>query len=305
MAEQYLYLLLNREATAFKIGVAFQPLARGAQLRQSIDSEKSLQVPMAGGSAIKVEKVLHYLFQSYAFEMPRGDGYTEWFAMNALGDVLEFLDEQKDRLGIGVPEPIPPKASAPRQPKPQDLDLLERRRVRKEAKEQRYLMERELATANNLKAVESLTLLTEEWSRQSAVIGTLIGDAYGSSTAYVYLKDASGELLAGIRSLMPSSLRIRGPRSSGIFSIFSSEYHDPFVGTEVAMPASLLLPGQREEEDVPAIDQIRTVLTRRLSPAAGEEKISLILLKRQLDSSRRRFREAFWTHWQDNSDGVF
>lgn len=162
MAEQYLYLLLNSEATAFKIGVAFQPLARGAQLPQSIDSEKSLQIPMTGGSAIKVEKVLHYLFQSYAFEMPRGDGYTEWFAMNALGDLLKFLDEQRDRLRIGVPEPIPPKASAPRQPKPQDLDLLERRRVRKEAREQRYLKERELATANNLKAVENLTILTEE-----------------------------------------------------------------------------------------------------------------------------------------------
>ncbi|WOB25912.1 GIY-YIG nuclease family protein [Xanthomonas dyei] len=305
MAEQYLYLLLNREATAFKIGVAFQPLTRGAQLPQSIDSEKSLQIPMSGGSAIKVEKILHYLFQSHSFEMPRGDGYTEWFAVDALGDVLKFLDEQRDRLGIGVPEPIPPKVYEPRQPKPQDLDLLERRRMRKEAQEQRYFTQREAATVNNLKAIESLTLLTEEWSRQSAVIGTLIGDAYNTSTAHVYLKDATDELLDGIRSLMPSSLVICSPKSSGSFSIFSSTYHDPAVGTEVAMPASLLVPDQRTDEDVPGIGQLRTVLNRHLSPATGEKKISLLRLKRQLDDSRQRFHEEFWTHWRENSGGIF
>ncbi|MCC4600183.1 GIY-YIG nuclease family protein [Xanthomonas melonis] len=305
MAEQYLYLLLNKEATAFKIGVAFQPLTRGAQLPQSIDSEKSLQIPMAGGSAIKVEKVLHYLFQSQSFEMPRGDGYTEWFVMDALGDVLKFIDEQKDRLGIGVPEPIPPKVYAPRQPKLQDLSLLERRRMRKEAQEQRYLTHREAAMVNNLKAVESLTLLTEEWTRQSAVIGTLIGDAYNSSTAHVYLKDASDELLDGIRWLMPSSLVICGPKSSGSFSIFSSTYHDAAVATEVTMPASLLVKDQRTDEDVPGIDELRTALNRHLTPAAGEKKISLLRLKGQLDNSRQRFHDEFWTHWRENSGGIF
>ncbi|WP_372178154.1 GIY-YIG nuclease family protein [Xanthomonas axonopodis pv. phyllanthi] len=305
MAEQYVYLLLNKEATAFKIGVAFQPLTRGAQLPQSIDSENSFQIPMTGGSAIKVEKVLHYLFQNHSFDMPRGDGYTEWFAIDALGDVLKFLEDQRDRLGIGVPEPIPPKVHAPRQPKPQDLDLLERRRMRKEAQEQRYLTQREAATVSNLKAIDSLTLLTEEWSRQSAVVGTLIGDACNNSIAHVYLKDAADELLDGILSLMPSSLVICSPKSSGSFSIFSSTYHDPAVGTEVAMPASLLVLDQRTDEDVPGIDQLRTVLNRHLSPAAGEKKISLLRLKRQLDDSRQRFHEEFWTQWRENSGGTY
>ncbi len=305
MAEQYLYLLANRDATAFKIGVSFQPIIRSARLPQEIDSEKSLQIPMIGGSASKVEKILHYLFQSQSFAMPRGDGYTEWFAIEALSDVLSFLEEQKIRLGIGPPERIPARTKTPPQVKLQDLTLDERRRLRKEIREQNYLRKRELATVNNRKAIECIRQLAEEWTAKSALIGTLIRDTNDRSTVYIYLKGTSDEISSWISPVMPTSMLIEGPRSSGIFSIFVSSYYDPDMGTaEISMPATLLVSDDETEEDVPGIDEFRATMTSYLSPAIGEQKILLLRLKEQIDNSRESFSENFWSHWRENSGGI-
>ncbi|WP_036546465.1 GIY-YIG nuclease family protein, partial [Nitrincola lacisaponensis] len=102
----YVYLLQNKARDAFKIGVSLEPARRGAQLPQELDWDRSLQVPMQGGHAYKVESALHYLFADYSREMPTGDGYTEWFDIAAWSDVLAFLVEQRERLRIGEVEPV-------------------------------------------------------------------------------------------------------------------------------------------------------------------------------------------------------
>ncbi len=102
----YIYLLQNKARDAFKIGVSLEPARRGAQLPQELDWDRSLQVPMQGGHAYKVESALHYLFSAHSREMPTGDGYTEWFDIAAWSDVLAFLVEQRERLRIGEVEPV-------------------------------------------------------------------------------------------------------------------------------------------------------------------------------------------------------
>nr|BCT99815.1 hypothetical protein [uncultured bacterium] len=102
----FVYLLPNQGGDAFKIGVSLNPAQRGAQLPQNLDWSKSLQVPMGDGNAYKVEKLLHYLFRDHSREMPVGDGYTEWFSIEAWGGVLAFLSEQRERLGIGDAQPV-------------------------------------------------------------------------------------------------------------------------------------------------------------------------------------------------------
>ena len=57
----YLYLLQNQSGDAFKIGVSLDPARRGAQLPQELNWGQSLQVPMRGGDAYKVESALHYM----------------------------------------------------------------------------------------------------------------------------------------------------------------------------------------------------------------------------------------------------
>lgn len=105
MTRQCLYLLRNRKDNAFKIGVSAVPARRGRGLPQPIDWHQSLKIPMDGGDAFKVEKLVHYLFREHGVPMPRCDGYTEWFAIEASDDVLAFLAHQQIRLGIGEPEP--------------------------------------------------------------------------------------------------------------------------------------------------------------------------------------------------------
>ncbi|MBD3968279.1 hypothetical protein GUH86_17835, partial [Xanthomonas citri pv. citri] len=91
----------------FKIGISSNPRKRSALLPQAIDLPRSLQIPMSGGYANKVERLLHYLFRDRAMAMPYGDGHTEWFAMDAWNEVLAFLAGQRARLGVGEPKPIP------------------------------------------------------------------------------------------------------------------------------------------------------------------------------------------------------
>ncbi|MBD4045205.1 hypothetical protein GUH76_15825, partial [Xanthomonas citri pv. citri] len=79
----------------FKIGISSNPRKRSALLPQAIDLPRSLQIPMSGGYANKVERLLHYLFRDRAMAMPYGDGHTEWFAMDAWNEVLAFLAGQR------------------------------------------------------------------------------------------------------------------------------------------------------------------------------------------------------------------
>jgi hypothetical protein len=190
----FVYLLLNREGDAFKIGVSLNPAQRGAQLPHDLDWSKSLQVPMAGGNAYKVEKLLHYLFRDHSREMPTGDGYTEWFSIGAWGGVLAFLAEQRDRLGIGGTQPVDfllPKSKscseAAWQSKAEKL-------AEKVARQGQERMARQAANAkHNRSAIESLSHFLSYMQDIGAMRGILVYDELrsGERRAVMYLKGSS------------------------------------------------------------------------------------------------------------------
>lgn len=50
--------------------------------------------------------------------MPHGDGCTEWFRIEALPEIVRFLEGEGKRLGVAMVRPLPPKPSQTQKPTP-------------------------------------------------------------------------------------------------------------------------------------------------------------------------------------------
>jgi hypothetical protein len=178
VSEALVYLLAETSGRAFKIGVSIAPSRRAVALPQTIDRKRSLQIPMTAGAAYQVERVLHYLFRDHAAEMPEGDGYTEWFEMAAWPDVLNFLTEQRERLGVGEPEPIPEPSSAPLPAVRIDPAVVGARRLRADEKKREAVRraeeQRVIAIKHNKQVVEWLRGFVSEIAAAGAIKGVLL-----------------------------------------------------------------------------------------------------------------------------------
>lgn len=171
----FVYLLRNKTGDAFKIGVSCDPQQRGAQLPQKLDWKKSLQVSMSGGNAYKVESMLHYLFREHSKNMPFGDGYTEWFGIDAWADVLAFLDAQKELLGVGALHSLsgPPKRIA------LDHDaIVEKKRFADISRKERQVRlkaqrdrQHKAATHHNMQVLDDVRVLLKEMNDRQIIVG--------------------------------------------------------------------------------------------------------------------------------------
>lgn len=106
MKDTVLYLLVNTLQRAFKIGISNSPHSRIQTIGADIDVAASFEVCVPDGTSRRVEQLIHYLFRADNMPMPQGDGYTEWFAMSALAEVLDFLSTHRHRLGAGEVRPL-------------------------------------------------------------------------------------------------------------------------------------------------------------------------------------------------------
>ena len=112
-----LYLLVNLEESAVKVGVSVNPRNRSAALPVPINFGRSLEVELLDGSAARsVERMLHYLFRDRKRPMPYGDGHTEWFQIEALPEMVRFLEDQTERLGVAKVRPLSPRPPQTQQP---------------------------------------------------------------------------------------------------------------------------------------------------------------------------------------------
>jgi len=101
-----LYLLVSADTPSFKIGVAANTLRRAQGLPEKIAYERSYSIKLSSGNAYKAEKTMHYLFREHKVEKPRGDGFTEWFSIDAFDAVVAFIEANKALLGVARIEPI-------------------------------------------------------------------------------------------------------------------------------------------------------------------------------------------------------
>lgn len=181
-----LYILVNKEQSAFKIGISRHPHYRAKTLPVEIDTERSLEIEVHDGNAHKAERVLHYLFRHWRYDMPRGDGYTEWFRIDALAEVIAFARAHAGKLGIGhfralkVPD------------RPTSADTIPRRESR-EARAHRRARERaerlERAKAHNQRVLEWHKDAFMEMKRSNVIAGLIRprpDDPFGDG--YLYLQ---------------------------------------------------------------------------------------------------------------------
>jgi hypothetical protein len=89
----YLYLLVRKDGTTFKIGRANEVWKRATQVAQIDDIDLGASYVVSGEQNInRLEKTLHYLFDFWASPGDEGqDGRTEWFKSDALKDTIDIL----------------------------------------------------------------------------------------------------------------------------------------------------------------------------------------------------------------------
>jgi hypothetical protein len=107
-----IYLLMHASGLQFKIGIAVQTHTRAGRLPDDIDLSRSLEAVVTSGRAIKVEEFLHYLFRDFSKTAERvaqgnvGDGYTEWYGIEAFDEARAIVDAHAVRLGVGPLRPV-------------------------------------------------------------------------------------------------------------------------------------------------------------------------------------------------------
>jgi T5orf172 domain len=88
----YTYLLVHAIESRFKIGWAHDTVRRSSAFDETLDFARSRQVRCENeNDAIRLEKILHKLFDRQRLIREKSDGYTEWFDLSAFDDVLKLV----------------------------------------------------------------------------------------------------------------------------------------------------------------------------------------------------------------------
>ena len=107
----YVYLAVHSGGQRFKIGLSSDPLRRFAALPEAedIDLETTVARRMpTRARASQVERSLHRALDPYSLELAHpGDGYTEWFRLDAFATAVAIIDAMPDPTApaqaIGTP----------------------------------------------------------------------------------------------------------------------------------------------------------------------------------------------------------
>ncbi len=103
----YVYLAVHSAGLRFKIGLSNDPLRRFASLPEAedIDLETTVARRMATRArASQVERSLHRALEPYSLELAhQGDGYTEWFRLDAFATAVAIVDAMPDPTAPSQP----------------------------------------------------------------------------------------------------------------------------------------------------------------------------------------------------------
>lgn len=98
----FVYLLVHAYESRFKVGVSNSPIKRAKELQEQINMDGSYKIQVGSLSdAYRLEKTLHFIFQANRLDIQEvSDGYTEWFSIDALPEVIRFVQENAERVHI-------------------------------------------------------------------------------------------------------------------------------------------------------------------------------------------------------------
>ncbi len=103
----YVYLAVHSAGQRFKVGLSNDPLRRFASLPEAedIDLETTVARRMATRArASQVERSLHRALEPYSLELAhQGDGYTEWFRLDAFATAVAIVDAMPDPTAPSQP----------------------------------------------------------------------------------------------------------------------------------------------------------------------------------------------------------
>ncbi len=96
----YVYLAVHSAGQRFKIGLSNDPIRRFESLPEAedIDLETTVARRMpTRARASEVERALHRALAPYSLELDhQGDGYTEWFRLDAFATAVAIIDAMPD-----------------------------------------------------------------------------------------------------------------------------------------------------------------------------------------------------------------
>ncbi|MDN7897895.1 GIY-YIG nuclease family protein [Burkholderia cepacia] len=289
-----LYILVNKKQSAFKIGISHHPHSRAKTLPVEIDTERSLEIEIQDGNALKAERVLQYLFRHWRYDMPRGDGYTEWFRINALAQVMSFVRAHADKLGIGHIRAlkIPDRPASPGRGAP--LRETREARTRRRARERAERLEH--AKAHNQRVLEWHRNAFVEMEKSNTIAGLIRprpDDPYGDG--YLYLHGAQRNHWAEI--LFDNREGLNRTIGSGFSVIFPGGYCDgdyPLV--EINVNRNYLV----EDEDariwdarLPGAAAIRSFLSKYARDIGTQDDIDL----RECHADLAILQKDFWNRF--------
>lgn len=287
MAQQpgELYLLVSAESPTFKIGLAGDSYRRSKDLPERFAYESSYVVKLTNGDPFKTERTLLYLFRRDHADKPHGDGYTEWFELEALDEVLAFIEANKVRLGVASVEPLntmrPTRRQLTAQEREQAKADKEARRVAREKEQAEQQRERwEAATPHNAKVRDALAGVLE----RPDFVGILKPPQgrYGHSDDYVFYlpRPADGELIS--HSELLGGLEFNMLHGDGMASVVSSaSAYSSYPVAEYRVCNSYFT---RDTAPFPFYGEIREILLAKLLKPGSPEWEEAVAHRRFFDS---------------------
>jgi hypothetical protein len=284
-----LYILVNKEQSAFKIGISRHPHYRAKTLPVEIDTERSLEIEIHDGNAHKAERMLQYLFRHRRYDMPRGDGYTEWFQIDALAEVLSFARAHAGKLGIAHIRAlkVPDRAA--------DTNTF-RHHESREARLQRRAQERaerlERASAHNQRVLEwhkDVFMQMKESNVMAGLIRPRPDDPFGDG--YLYLQGDQRVRWADV--LFENKEGLNRTIGSGFSVIFSGCYCDadyPLV--EISVNRDYLVADQGAltwDVRLPGAATIRSLFSEHAQDIGTQDDIDLWECHADLDILKKDF----------------
>lgn len=263
MKDAVLYLLVNKPRTTFKIGISNSPHSRIQTIGADIDVAASFEVDIPDGTSRKVEQLLHYLFRADNVPMPQGDGYTEWFAMDALGEVLDFLSAHRHRLGAGKARPL--RERPVRSVRSSEARSLEKAAKAQRADERARRAAQRLAAAGeeNARRITELKAWFAELEDSGALVGLVRPRPWAAHADGCLILDGpmAEELAERATGISSSWGTLASP--GGWMSIFSSATHATNEPVHISVTRIFLseLPVDADHQDwFPGSDEVRQFL---------------------------------------------
>lgn len=293
-----LYLMVNKAGTAFKVGASANPAHRAGRLPEPVNMPESIEILMLeDADAFRAEKVLHYLFREFRFQMPHGEGFTEWFDIERMPQLLLFLRDHSAKFGIREIRPLTTRPIRKKVSVEQIAANEIARQKRATQVAERVEQQRQNAQRHNTNAVERTCRIIAEIQAADALAGALTTVPHRS-------KERSGVLFIQGQDKHCWAKTLTNPFDDGSYVLSDSgnscirifgSYFVAFTYPVLAVEVGSEFLGNTRDDDIPNIEALRLLLHGLLAANGSAQEKTLRQHFIALSKKRRKFMQDFCT----------